>query len=128
MDAIQFAQHTKQDQQLNSFLKEIAEDASKQIAIEEPQRYLTVTGVDILIAIAAYALYRWLKDYFDHRRALNEIEILKQQERIIAALIKDGFPPKDAQTVTVALLKRIAQRSADDPLLKAAAGLIGKGD
>lgn len=128
MDATQFTQHTKQDAQLNAFLEEIAEDASKQIGIEEPQRFLTVTGVDILIAIAAYALYRWLTDYFDHRRALQEADILKQQEQIIAALIKDGFPPKDAQAVTVVLLKRIARRAADDPVLKAAAWLIGKGN
>lgn len=126
MDATQFTQRAKQDPQLNAFLKEIAEDASKQISVEEPQRFLTVTGVDILIAIAAYALYRWLKDYFDHRRALKEVEILKQQEQIIAALIKDGFPPGDARVVTVALLKQIAKRNADDPVLKAAAGLIGK--
>lgn len=128
MDATQFAQRAKEDPQLNAFLKEIAEDVAKQVPAEEAQRYITVTGVDILIAVAAYALYRWLKDYFDHRRALKEAEILKQQEQVIAALIKDGFPPNDARAVTVALLKRIAQRSAEDPVLKAAAVLVGKGN
>ena len=73
------------------------------------------------------SIYRWLKDYFDHRRALHEAEVLGQQQQVIAALIRDGFQPKEAQAVTAALLRRIAQRTADDPLLKAAAGLIGKG-
>jgi len=127
MDATQFAQQARQDPHLNAFLQEIAADVAGQVAGDEPQRYFTVTGADILVTVVAYALYRWLKDYFDHRRALHEAEILGRQQQVIAALIRDGFQPKEAQAVTQALLRRIAQRTADDPLLKAAAGLVGKG-
>ena len=80
---------------------------------------------EILIGIAAYALYRFLKDYFDQKRALNEVEVLKKQEEVISALIDDGFPPEDAQAVTTAMLHNIAKRSADDPVLKKATGLLG---
>jgi hypothetical protein len=128
MDAKQFTQEAKQESQLNTFLKEIAEDVANKAPRDETQRYVTVTGVDVLISVAAYAFYRWIKDYFDHRRALNEAEILKQQERIISALIKDGFPPREAKAVTATLLKRIAQRNADDIVLRTAARLAGKGD
>ena len=124
MDAAEFTQQAKDDPQLNAFLTEVAEESGEQISIEEPTRY-TVTGVDILIAVAAYALYRLLKDYFDNRRALNEAEILKKQEEVIAALIEAGFYPKDAQSVTIALLENIAKRSNDDPVLKKAVGLLG---
>ncbi len=126
MDATQFAQRAEQDPSLKAFLRQVGEEAGKEVSVEEPQRYVTVTGVDILITLAAYALYRWLKDYFDHRRALNEAEILREQEQVIAALITDGYPPQDAQAVTVALLKQIAKRNADDPVLTTAAGLLGK--
>jgi hypothetical protein len=97
MDAAQFTQYAQQDPRLNAFLQEIAADVADQVPLEEPQRYITVAGVDILIAVAAYALYRWLKDYFDHRRALNEAEILRQQEQVVAALVKDGFTAKEAK-------------------------------
>src|SRR5215813_7357244 len=128
MSAKQYIQSAQEDPQLLLFLKEVAENASKESSIEEPEHYITVTGVDILIAITAYALYRWLKDYFDRHRALNEVEIVEQQKQIIAGLIQDGFPPKDAHGVTVALLKQVAQRSADDPILKTMANLIRKGN
>src|SRR4030065_2735992 len=113
MDAAKFMQQTKADPQLNAFLKEVAEGAGKQVQMEEPQGY-TVAGVDILIAVAAYALFRFLKDYFDHPRGLNEGDIALHQEKIVDALIKDGFKPREAAAVTGALLDRIAKRGKDD--------------
>ena len=126
MDATSFTEHAKLDPPLAGFLKAVAEDAGGQLQVQEPQRYIAIGGADILIAVAAYALYRYLKDYFDRRRALNEVEIARQQERLIAALIEDGFPPDQAQVVAGALLKQIAERGADDPALKTATGLLGK--
>lgn len=126
MDAIEFDQHARQDLELRAFLREVAEDVAQQISVEEPQRF-AVTGVDILLGLAAYALYRWAKDYFDHRRALQELDIAKQQSQLIEGLIEDGFPPKDAQATAMALLKGIAKRTADDPALKTARAFVGKG-
>lgn len=126
MDAIEFDQHARQDPQLMAFLREVAEDVAQQISVEEPQRF-AVTGVDILLGLVAYALYRWAKDYFDHRRALQEIDIAKQQSQLIKGLIEDGFPPKDAQATAMALLKGIAKRTEDDPALKTARAFVGKG-
>ena len=77
--------------------------------------------------LVAYALYRWAKDYFDQRRALAETDIAKQQTQLITDLVSTGFPPKDAQATTVALLKHIATRSADDPIFATVRGLLGKG-
>lgn len=124
MEATQFMEHAKQDEKLNLLLQEVAQDAAEQIEIRQPRSHM-VTGVDLLIAMAAYTLFRWLKDYFDNKRALNEIDIVKQQEKIIAALIKDGFNPEDAAAVTTALLDRVAKRGKDDPAFKTALGLIG---
>jgi hypothetical protein len=129
MDTIefeQFEQHARTDPQVTAFLREVAEDVAQQISVEEPQRF-AVIGVDILLGLAAYALYRWTKDYFDHRRALHEIDIAKQQSQLIAGLIEAGFPAKDAQATAVALLKGIARRTEDDPAVKTARAFVGKG-
>jgi hypothetical protein len=126
MDAAQFMQQSKQDPQLNALLTEIALDASEEIQMEEPQSY-AITGVEILLAVAAYALFRFLKDYFDHQRALNEVDVALHQEKVVDALIKDGFKPKDAVAVTGAMLNRIAKRGQDDPAFQTALGMIGSG-
>jgi hypothetical protein len=127
MDAMHFEQQARQDPYLSLFLREVAEDTAQQISIAEPQRFVTVTGVDLLLGLVAYALYRWAKDFFDHRRALNEITIAEQQAQLIKDLVEDGFPPKDAQATAVALFKGIAKRTEDDPALKTVRTLIGKG-
>jgi len=111
---------------LSAFLREVAEETAQQVSLEEPQSYITVTGVDLLFTVSAYALFRWAKDAFDHRRALNEAEIARQQEQLIAALIQDGFPPDKAQAVVTTLLKNIAVRTQDDPAIKKALSLLGK--
>jgi hypothetical protein len=47
---------------------------------------VTVTGADLFVGLVAYALYRWAKDYFDHRRAQGEIDIAKQQTQLIEVI------------------------------------------
>lgn len=127
MDAMQFTQRAKEDPHLCAFLKEVAEEVDKQISVEKPGAF-GITGVDILFGVAAYALYRFVKDYLDHRRAVREAEILKKQAEVIAALTKEKIPPEMAKTTVVELLERIAKRTADDPVLKKAFNLVGKAD
>ena len=82
--------------------------------------------MDLLLGLVAYALYRLAKDYLDHRRALHEVDIAEQQAQVIADLFDAGFPPKDARATAVALLKGIAKRTGDDPVLKKALAMAGK--
>ena len=126
MDSLQFEQQARQDPHISAFLREVAEDAAQDISVEEPQRFVTVTGVDLLLDLVAYALYRLAKDYLDNRRALHEVDIAKQQAQVIADLIDAGFPPKDAQAAASALLKGVAKRTGDDPVLKKALAMVGK--
>ncbi|MBI3796027.1 MAG: hypothetical protein HY268_03535 [Deltaproteobacteria bacterium] len=127
MDALQFEQQARQDPHLSTFLREVAEDTAQQISVAEPQRFVTVTGADLLFSLVAYALYRWAKDFFDHRRALNEIAIAEHQAQLIKELVEAGFLPKDAQATVAALFKGIAKRTEDDPAFKTVRTLIGKG-
>ena len=126
MDGLQFEQQARADPHISAFLREVAEDAAQHIAVEEPQRFVTVTGVDLLLGLVAYALYCLTKDYLDNHRALHEVDIARQQAQVIADLIDAGFPPKDAQAAAFALLKGIAKRTVDDPVLKKALAMVAK--
>ena len=100
MDAMQFARRAKEDPQLRPFLQEVADDVDKQVSVEEPEQF-TVTGVDFLFFVAAYALFRWLKDYFDRRKEMYVTEMVERQADVVVALTKEGIPPKVAQAVVV---------------------------
>ena len=117
MDAAQFVERAGRDPQVSEFLREIAMDAVGAVDMDTPRTYM-VTGADFLAAVAAYALFRWLKNHFDYKQALNETEVVRDQTRIVEELVREGIEPKAAQAVTVALLDRIAKRGADDPVLK----------
>jgi hypothetical protein len=92
--------------------------------LDAPDRYLTVTGADLLLTLVAYALYRWVKDSLDHRRALNETEALERRARVVADLAAGGVPAEDAQKVVTALSEAIAKRTEGDPALEAARALL----
>ena len=126
MDFPQFEQQAKQDTQVSALIQKMAEEIGTQIPTEGTGRY--IAGVDdVLISLAAYALFRWVKDSLDHRRAQNETEIAERRARIIQGLVADGFEPEKAQAVTEGLLKQIAKRTEDDPVLQKAVALIGTG-
>ena len=127
MESHQFDHHARQDPHLAAFMRSVAEEAVRDLTLSEPQRFVTVTGADLLIGLVAYAAYRWTKDYFDQRRAQGELDLATQQTQLITDLVTAGFPRKDAQATVVALLKNIATRSADDPVLTTMRGLLGKG-
>lgn len=121
MDAMQFEQRAREEKQLCAFLQEVAEDAAKQLSVEDSQRFdVTITGVGILFGVAAYALYRLVKDYLDAK-------ILKKQAEVIKMLIEAGFPPELARATVISLLDRTAKRIEDDPVFKKAIDLVGKG-
>jgi fucose permease len=127
MDFKEFQQQVVEQKQLNSFLQETAAESMKSLLTEESRRSFTVTGMELLFAIATYALYRLAKEFFDNRRALNEVKIAMQQEKLISSLIKDGFPHKEAHIVAVTLLKGISKRTEDDPALKEAFAILERG-
>ena len=123
MDTSPFVRRAQQDPRLAPFLGEVAADAQAHLAETAPPRY-TVSGLDLLLGIAAYALYRWLKEAFDQRRAAHEAALLDQQARVIADLIAAGVPPAEAQAVTLALLDRLQRRGSDDTAVQAALDLL----
>lgn len=127
MDFSQFEQQATEDTQVSALVQEVAGELGSQVPTDGTGRY--VVGVDdVLISLAAYALFRWAKDYFDYKRAQNETEIAERRARIIQGLVADGFEPEKAEAVTEGLFKQIAKRTEDDPVLQKAVKLIGTGE
>src|SRR5579862_739432 len=121
MDAEEFRKQASGDLALSAFLQEVAQEVSE--TMEKPEQYY-IPGTETLVSVAAYGLFRLVKDFFDHRRAINEVEIAQLQGKLIAALIADGFPPTQAKATAIALLKGVAKRTQDDPALKKALSLL----
>ena len=119
MDAMQFKKQAEEDPQLRAFLQDVAQDVGSRVSVEPPEGY-PLAGVDFLFGVAAYALYRLVKDYLDTRA-------LKQQAEVIKTLVEAGFKPELAQATVIALLSRIAKRTEDDPVFRKALNLIGEG-
>jgi hypothetical protein len=126
MDAMEFEEQARQDAEIRAFLEEVAGQAAPEMSEGPPQRF-TLGGLEFAIPIVSYALYRYLKDFFDHHRALKETEVAGEQAKLIAVLIADGFPPKDAQAAAIALVNGVAARAEKkDPVLEKSLALFGK--
>jgi len=131
MDEMQFIEQAGQDPEIRSFLSEIADSLGE----EKPEGGATsggmtpkfaLGGLEFLIPIVSFALYRWIKDYFDDRRNRDETEIARQRLALVNDLVAKGVPLEQAQTVVTALFDQILKRGADDPVLALAAKMIGK--
>ena len=117
MDSVEVERIIKGDSDLCPFVMEVAEEAAEHlgenVANQQPIEgsiRLPITGLDMLFCIAAYAFYRLVRDAFDNRRARADIDIAKQQIKLIATLRKLGYTPKQAEAVVTALLKKIKER------------------
>jgi hypothetical protein len=120
IDQEQFAERAVSDPQLHDFLQGVAETVLSDLQPEEPDHYISDTPLEILLLMAGCALYRYLMDWLTNERRRNETEVAMQQERIIEALIHDGFPPNEARETVILLLRELYRRGDNDPILKAA--------
>src|SRR5689334_7814090 len=113
----EFERVAQADPELGEFLWEVAEEAARLAPVEAPDKYLTISGAEMLLPVVGYALFRLVKDYADHVKELRATKILREQEKILSELIADGFPPEQARAVLEALRKGIADNAAVDPAI-----------
>ena len=122
MEFQEFLESVPQEVVLYEGLKEIADEVRGGPAVKS---YLTVTPTDTLIVAAAYALWWITKIGVDHFRALSEAKQVERRIEIIQATMKEtGLGMKQAKDIVDALYGEVSKRSADDPFLKSAQGLI----
>jgi hypothetical protein len=127
MEFNDFESQIREDKQLSGFVQDVLKHIPSTKTKEKSDRMIVVSGLDALFVMAAYALFRWAKDYLDYKRATNEINTAKYQEQLIAKLIEDGFAPKESAIVTKSLLDNISKRANEnDPALQKALSMIKK--
>lgn len=106
----------------DTLLQAIATDA-------EPDRKQSGEVFDVTIpltAVAGYALFRWLKNYFDRQRGAHDLDLVAQQVKLVDDLVANGVPRAQAEKTVSAMLKQVRQRGADDPAFQAVLALIDK--
>jgi anti-sigma-K factor RskA len=125
MDEMQFERQVRADPELRAFVDGMAREAGQELTLEEPGR--KVTGVEVLFGLAAYALFRRVKDTLDDERTGKETDEIAWRAAIVAELVAKGIPPKDAQTTVLKVSEQVARRSKDDPILKKVLAWVGLG-
>lgn len=127
MEFNDFETDIRNEKLVTGFLQEVLNDIPSAKVKEEHDRMLVVGGLDALFVIAAYALFRWAKDYLDNSRATRETDLAKYQQELISKLITEGFSRKEATATTQSLLDKISKRAAEsDPALQKVLSLINK--
>jgi hypothetical protein len=117
VDFEQFCQHAKLDQNVADYLDDIAQTA-------DPNHAHRTVGLDVLFVMAAYALYRLAKNYFDHQRGLAEAELRRQLLDQVEALVKGGWSRDEALAAALAVSKEVATLRPDSPAVKGAIALL----
>jgi hypothetical protein len=121
MDAEQFRQRAELDQTLPDYLDDVAQKADPDQAAHR------AAAMTLLFGVAAYALYRLAKNYFDHKRGLQEAELRKLMEEEVEVLAQKGWSRDKALEVVQKVSKEVASLRPDSPVLKAALALLGNG-
>lgn len=124
MKANEFETHALTDPNLSALLHEVAAELQARGTVKAPPKY-TVTGVDALLGLVAYVLFRWVNGFFGQRRALTETRIAEQRAALVTSLVKDGWDPTQAQALVGALFKAAARHTDSGPALQAAL-LLGR--
>ena len=121
MDAEGFQQRVeKMGGNLADYLDEVAQDADQD---QIPDR-----SVSLLFGVAAYAMYRMAKNYFDHKRGLGEEELRQLMLDQVESLVKVKWPRDKALAAVLAVSREVASLRPDSPFLKAALALLNGGD
>lgn len=70
------------------------------------------------VGLAAYALYRWLKNYFDRKRGIDDLDMAKKQLQLVADLEKEGVARASAEKTVASMLTEIRDRGLTDPAVQ----------
>ena len=123
----QFEQLVRQDEVLRSFVAEVVSGAEREPA--QPRRrfepvptFWTGAGAAVgVAAVAIYVLWRFAKIGLDRLQGKMDVEVERQRAAVIAD-IKDNLEIRadQAAEIEAKMYEQIHERSADDPVLRAA--------
>lgn len=121
MNPEQFRKQAELNQTVADYLDEVAQGANSVQADRS-------MALGMLFGVAAYALYRLAKNYFDHQRGLDEAELRQQMLEEVETLVGSGWDREKALAAVLNVTKEVATLRPDSPALKAALALLKGGD
>lgn len=119
MDATQFRQAAERNETLADYLDEVAQGA-------EPDEARRSTVATALFGVAAYAVYRWAKNYFDHHRGLEEADLRQMMLAQVEELVRQGWGRDKALEAVLKISKDVASLRPENPIVKAALSLLNR--
>ena len=117
MDAEQFRQSAEVNQTMADYIDEVAQAASSDAASRS-------IGLDVLVVLAAYATYLWIRNKVDHQRGLLEVELRRLMEDEVEEMRGKGLSQEEAISAVMAISKAVAIRPPDDSVLSAGLALL----
>ncbi len=125
MDSVDFAIQTAENEQIKPLLKDIAKQVEQDVHFEQGEKFeIGITSAAIMLA--SLALYRWMTNYFDQQRNLNETEITKRRAELIKELVEEDTVSLEQATAAVtAIIDQLAKRGENDSAVKAVRELLG---
>ncbi|QJW94805.1 hypothetical protein [Frigoriglobus tundricola] len=119
MDRTQFTLQAKRNEVLAAYLDEVAQGATA-----SGHR---AAGAGLLIGVAAYALYRLVRNYFDHQKGLQEAELRQLLLQEVDNLVQKGWDKDKALAAVLEVSKAVTALSPDDPVIQAGMTIIKGG-
>ncbi len=120
MDAEEFSKQAELNQGLADYIDEVAQAA-------DPDEGNRAIGFEAIFFVAAYALFRMAKNYFDHKRGLIEADLRQKMLDQVDGLVQKGWGRDKALAAVQSISKDVATLRSDSPALKAALDLLAKG-
>jgi len=107
-DISQFDARLRADTETLALARELAAEFETQGLADGEGQY--TTGVDLLLGMAAMALYTYAKDRLTHKRKMEDMAVVEWQTRLIADLTDKGLPPEKAVTTVKGLYNVVSKR------------------
>ncbi len=125
MDEISFVQAAQADPKLS----ELADAISRQIDLgptrKEPESYDVTIAFSTLVL---YALYRWIKNYFDQQKGLNDLELVRKQLDLVRdELVADGVSHDKAVKIVATMFGSVKSKAINDAIMQSAIALLTRG-
>jgi len=122
MDITQFDAHLRGDPDTLALARELATEY-QELGLADGQGQYT-TGVDLLVGMAAMALYTYAKDRLAHKRKMEDMAVVEWQTRLIGELTDKGLPPEKAATTVKGLYNVVSKHQGKDLPLQKIMGMI----
>jgi hypothetical protein len=117
MNPEEFRKQAELNQELADYMDEVAQAT-------DPEQANRTILFDAIFAVTAYALFRMAKNYFDHKRGLDESDLRQKMLDQVDGLVQKGWGRDKALAAVQSISRDVATLRPDSPVLKATLDLM----